>query len=389
MLALLRAAEVFTPENIGKSELLIGGGEIIALERQIDLVSEKLVDEIDLSGKWLVPGFVDSLVHITGGGGEGGFGSRTPELQLSDAVRAGVTTLVGALGTDSLTRNLSNLIAKVRELNAAGLHCLCYTGSYHFPVKTLCGSVERDIVFIPEMIGVGEVAISDHRSSQPIASELAKLAAEARVAGMIAGKAGIVSVHVGDGDGCLDPLLEVGMSSDIPLGQFYPTHINRNPRLFDAGMHFARQGGAIDLTTSTTPDILASGEIKCSRALKLLIDRRVPLERVSFSSDGQASLPLFDAKGELSGLKVGNLASLWQEVRDAILDEQIEPSLALSVVTRNPARILKLQGRGQLQAGGPADLLVIDPDSMQIESVMAGGKWLMREGEVLVKGQFE
>ena len=50
------------------------------------------------------------------------------------------------------------------------------------------------------MIGIGELALSDHRSSQPTRDELLRIASDAHVAGMISGKAGIVHLHLGDGE---------------------------------------------------------------------------------------------------------------------------------------------------------------------------------------------
>ena len=85
----------------------------------------------------------------------GGFGFRTPELAAREALSAGVTTLVAALGTDSLTRSPAQVLGKVREFRAAGVSAFMYTGSYHLPVKTLTGTVESDIMLIPEVLGVG------------------------------------------------------------------------------------------------------------------------------------------------------------------------------------------------------------------------------------------
>ncbi len=389
MLTLLHGAECFAPESLGKQDVLLGGGKILEMAEGLGSISGVAeIETLDLSGKWIVPGLVDSLVHITGGGGEGGFASRTPELNLSAAVKAGITTMVGALGTDSVTRTLSNLLAKARELQAGGIHCFCHTGSYHLPVKTLTDSLETDIVYIPEFIGVGEIAISDHRSSQPDVQSLAELAAQARVAGMVSGKAGIVSIHTGDGRSVLQPLLDVVDQSELPITQFYPTHINRNPWLFEAGIDYAKQGGYVDFTTSTTPEILASGETAAAPALREMLNQGVPLERITFSSDGNASLPLFDNAGRLSGLQVGQVSSLWQAVVDAIRGEKLDPADVLQVVTSNPADILKLD-KGRLQTGGDADLLIVDATTLVIEGVISAGQWLMREGEVLRRGTFE
>lgn len=386
---LIKGAEVYSPRYLGQQDVLIAGCQIISVCKNIELSTSVDVDVIDGRGKVLAPGLVDSLVHIIGGGGEGGFTTRTPEMHLSDAVKAGVTTMVGVLGTDSVTRTLTNLLAKAHALEEEGLTLYCHTGSYQTPARTLFDAIDKDIILIDKFIGVGEVAISDHRSSQPSTQELARLAAQARVGGMLSGKAGIVSVHVGDADTCLQPLLDVVSNSDIPITQFYPTHINRTQTLLDAGKEFARLGGYLDLTASTTPEILAAGEVKCAEALSQLLDAGVPVEQITFSSDGFASLPDFDDAGRLRGLKVGSLTSLLDEVRDAVSDHEVPLEKALTVVTQTPAEILKLPRKGRIGKEADADVLLLDAATLELDTVFAKGQKMMANGVLLKKGLFE
>lgn len=379
-----------SPAALGKKDVLITGGKIAAIENTIDVSIRGFdVDVIDGSEHFLLPGFVDSLVHITGGGGEGGFTTRTPEMNLTDATKAGITTLVGALGTDATTRSLPDLLAKAKALNEQGLSCYCYTGSYQIPVRTLTSSVMDDIILINEFIGVGEVAISDHRSSQPTLNELAKIAAEARVGGMLSGKSGIVSIHTGDGRGLLDILHQVANETDIPITQFYPTHINRSRKLLEAGATFAQAGGYIDLTTSTTKHALATGEVKSSQGLKYLLDNDVPINRITFSSDGHASLPDFDDNGRLLQLLVGDESSLFQEVKDAVVEQNIDLEEAIKVITSNPADILGLKQKGRLAPGNDADCVLVSRENLEIETVISNGRIMVRDGDAVIKGQFE
>jgi beta-aspartyl-dipeptidase (metallo-type) len=51
-----------------------------------------------------------------------------------------------------------------------------YTGAYEYPPPTLTGGVRTDIMHIEQCVGVGEVAVSDSRSSAPTTQELARLA---------------------------------------------------------------------------------------------------------------------------------------------------------------------------------------------------------------------
>ncbi|WP_338887495.1 beta-aspartyl-peptidase [Aeromonas rivipollensis] len=374
MLTLIEGAEIHSPAPLGQQDLLVADGRIAWLGKGLTVPPDWPLVRVDGRGRYLVPGLVDPLAHITGGGGEGGFAFRTPELAAGEALKAGVTTLVAALGTDSLTRTPAQVLGKVREFRAAGVSAYMYTGSYHLPVKTLTGRVESDIMLIPEVLGVGELAISDHRSSAPTQDELARLVSEARVAGLLTGKSGVSFFHVGDGRGALAPLRALRDGTDIPLRQLYPTHCNRNPWLFAEAIDWGRAGGWIDLTTSSFPELLDDGEQLAAEALVALLAAGVPADRISFSSDANASLPRFDGEGRLVEMRCGQIASLWQEcVRACALGVSLE--VALGVVTANPARALGLAGKGMIGVGQDADLLLIAPEHLAIERVMSGGQW--------------
>lgn len=388
MLKLIKNARVFAPEELGAKDVLLAGSQIVSIQDSIEPGSGLGVDVIDARGRLLIPGLIDAHVHLTGGGGEGGFKTRTPEIQLSALVRAGITTVVGCLGTDATTRSMANLVAKARGLIEEGISAYCYTGSYQYPVTTLTGSIREDIVFIPEIVGVGEIALSDHRSSQMTAEELARVAADARVAGMLAGKAGAVHIHMGPGERRFELIEEVIKTTEIPISQFIPTHVDRNYELFLSGLDFAKRGGVIDLTTSTTRSFPDEGDVPCSRLLKRILDAGISIDQVSFSSDGQGSLPLFDEKGVLAGLGVGDVATLFSQIRDSVAVGGVPLSTALKVATVNPARNLQLRNKGNIAVGNDADLVLLD-EAMAINTVIARGQIMVRDGQVLVKGTFE
>ena len=385
---LLRNADIFMPAPFGRADLLLAGGRIVRLEPNIR-VPGPYCEAVDASALLAVPGLIDGHVHITGGGGEGGFATRTPELVLSEVIRGGVTTVVGCLGTDGVTRSLESLLAKARGLDEEGISTFIYTGYYAVPTTTLTGSVERDLLLVDKVIGVGEVALSDHRSTQPAFDEFAHLAAEARRGGILSGKAGIVNIHMGDGRRGLSMLRRIIEETEIPPTQFLPTHINRNPDLFAEGIAFAKAGGLVDLTTSSVPAYIEDSEVRCGRGLRLMLDAGVSVSQITFTSDGQGSLPVFDAHGRFERLGVGRVSSLFAAVREAVLDEGVPLETALQVVTSNPARILKLRGKGGLAAGADADLTLLDPKSLEVRGVIAKGRWMMRDGELTVKGTFE
>lgn len=390
MLTLIRNGEVYAPAYLGKKDILLVGDKIGFIEDKIELPGQFVdIKVVDATGKYIVPGFIDSHVHIMGGGGEGSFRTRTPEIQLTQATLTGITTLVGVIGTDGTTRTMASLIAKAKGLEEEGITCYTQTGSYQVPLKTLTGKIEDDIILVDRIIGVGEVAIADHRSSQPTVNELAKIASAARIGGMLSGKAGIVNVHVGDSYDHLKLLEKIVETTDIPIKQFYPTHINRNAHLFEAGIQYALKGGYVDFTTSTIPQFLEDGEVKCSKALKRMLDAGVPVEQITYTSDGQASLPNFDRDGELIGLQIGQVSSLYDEVKDAVLVEKIPLETAIRVITSNPAKILKLKQKGRVEVEKDADLVLLDQESLDVNTVFARGKLMVENREAIVKGTFE
>lgn len=375
MITLFKNAILYDPDLIGKKDVLTGGGSILAIKDHIDPPAGLETEVVDCGGLWLVPGLIDGHVHLTGGGGEGGPASRMPELQLEMMIDGGVTTVVGCLGTDGITRSVESLLMKVKTLRAQGVSAWMYTGSYQVPPPTITGDLARDIALFEEIIGVGELAISDHRSSIPSFSELARITAHARVAGMIGGKAGIVHVHMGDAKDPFRPIHEVVEGTMMGYKQFLPTHCNRNHHIFEDTKEYGKKG-YVDLTTSSYP-YDPEVEVKSSKALKQLLDAGVPAGHITFTSDACGSLPIFDAEGNLVRIDMGLPSSMLQEIKDSVQEEHIPLETALKVATSNPAKILKLKAKGYVREGLDADILVLGPD-FGIRYLMAMGKMVKR-----------
>lgn len=119
---LIKQIDVFTPDHIGIKDILISDDKIVAIEDEIRFdVTGVTVDVIDGKGMLATPGFIDCHFHILGGGGEGGYQNRTPEVKLSQLTSAGVTTVVGCLGTDGVGRDMTALISKAKGLKAEGI----------------------------------------------------------------------------------------------------------------------------------------------------------------------------------------------------------------------------------------------------------------------------
>lgn len=375
MITLFQKATLYSPHLEGQKDVLVAGKSIIAIADHIEIPKGLEVEMLDCSGMTMIPGLVDAHVHITGGGGEGGPASRMPELETSMMVEGGVTTVVGCLGTDGITRSVDSVLMKVKSLRAKGMSAWMYTGAYQVPPPSITGDIMRDIALIEEVVGLGEIAVSDHRSSVPSTAELARLAAHTRVAGMIGGKAGIVNVHMGDAIDPFRPIHQVVESSELQYKQFVPTHCNRNSYIFEDAKEYGKTG-YVDITTSSYPYYMDE-EIKPSIALKQLLDSGVPIQHITFTSDSCGSLPGFDpVTGKLIKIEMGLPSSILRELKEAVLNEKVPFEQALQVATSNPADILQLAGKGHVKVGYDADLVLLDSD-FTIVRVMANGRLVL------------
>lgn len=384
MLQLLLNADVYAPERLGRRHLLVGGEEILYVGTEQPEIKGVEVETVDLGGWRVMPGLIDGHVHLTGGGGEAGPQTKVPPPTLTDFTLGGVTTAVGVLGTDDLTRTTSELVSRVRALRAEGLSAYCHTGGYHLPPTTLTGSVRSDIVHLDCVLGVGEIALSDHRSSQPTFEEIARLASEAHVAGLMTGKAGILHLHLGDGPRRLGLVERCLDETEIPPRVFNPTHVNRQKELFAEACDLATRGCTIDVTAFPKQ---SDDEWSASEAVRRYLDLRLPTNHITVSSDGGGSLPIFDDRGEIISMNVGSSSALIETIRELMRAGRPLESV-LPVFTSNVASLLRLPRKGRLVEGTDADLVVLDPDG-GVQHVMARGRWHVRDGQPVVRGTFE
>jgi beta-aspartyl-dipeptidase (metallo-type) len=385
---LLRNADVFAPEPLGVQDLLLGGGRVLWLGQGLDALPTALAattEVIDLEGRRLIPGLIDGHVHVTGGGGEAGFSTRVPPVPLTRFTTAGVTTVVGLLGTDDVARSTRDLVAAVNALREEGLNAWAYTGGYHVPPTTLTGSVRADLVFIEPLLGVGEVAISDHRSSQPTYDEILRLAADAHVAGLMTGKAGILHLHLGDGPRGLDLVRRAMAESEIPARVFNPTHVNRRRGLFDEAIELARAGCTVDITAFPVEE--GEDAYGAAEALQRYLASGAPPERVTISSDAGGCLPCFDADGRVCSMDVGSAGALLGSMRE-LLGAGMALETMLPAFTSNPARLLRLSDKGRIAAGADADLVALDATG-GADTVIIRGAVHVRGGKAVRRGTFE
>ncbi len=373
---LLKNVDLYAPEHLGEADLLILGAQVAEIGKDLDVKVPGL-EVINCEGAVAAPGIIDHHNHFGGAGGEGGFNFRTPPAQLSTFVKAGITSAVGLLGTDGYGRSLVELLQKSRALEIEGLSTWIYTGAYQLPGPTITGKVGTDIAWIDKVIGC-KMALSDHRSSHPSVESIRALVSEVRVSGMLAGKRGVVCVHMGSEAAGLEPLRQAVAGIDVPLTQFMPTHVSRCDSLLADAVKWVNEGGVADITADE----------KTPAAVAQFVEGGADLSRVCFSSDGNGSMPRFDAAGNFAGMGVGDPATILKAVAQCAESGAVPLEKLLAMASANPAKWLNLSGKGRIEKGFDADVMILD-EKLGLRTLIGKGRLMLRDGVVLAKGTFE
>jgi len=377
---LIRNANIYAPEALGIKDILIAEGKIIAIDDHLENHSG-IDQEWNAAGRIITPGFIDQHIHIIGAGGKHGFSSMTPELQLSELVACGSTTVVGLLGTDGCTKNVRNLYSKVKALEQEGLSAYMFTGYYGLDPMYIMDSVQEDLTFIDKVLGC-KIAISDIRSSYPTALELVRLLREVMVGGMLASKKGILHLHLGNLESKMDVLFELVEKYEFPIKHISPTHVGRTKELFDEAIRFAKLGGMIDITTG------ASRFTAPYLAVLEALEQGVSIDTMTFSTDGNAGLDKKDESGKIIGVRRAPIEANLIEVVNLIKKGGLPIEQAIRLVTVNPAVNLGLPQKGRIKVGCDADFCSFS-ENMELKDVIARGVMKMQEGVVVKKGNYE
>ncbi len=390
---IIKNGDVYAPEHIGKKDILGINDKIVSIDKDILPSTLNIIDKnikiIDASRCIVIPGYIDQHVHINGAGGEGGPQYRTLPIQFSEFVKAGITSVGGLLGTDGFARSLKALLMKARALEQEGISTWIYAGAYEYPSPTITGSILSDIILIDKVMGL-KIALSDHRASHPTLDEFIRATSEARAGGVIAGKAGVVHIHMGSEKLGLSYLFDIIKKTEIPVEQFAPTHLNKNDEaFFQQVVAFGKLGGYIDLTAGVSGEEKSSNYIKPGKVIKKLLNRGIPIEKITISTDGNGSLPKFNEKKEFVGMRVASVSSLHREFIDMVKEEKISTEQAIYVTSTNIAKHLKLDSKGEIRVGKDADIVVLDKNLLKIKHVIARGKVLMEDEKVVKFGTFE
>jgi beta-aspartyl-dipeptidase (metallo-type) len=366
VITLIENGEVYTPAPMGKQQVLLTDGKI----GKVGSVDRRAVESlgveyeiVDASGCLVVPGFIDPHAHLLGGSGEDGFATQTPEFFIGELVPFGITSVVGALGVDTTMKTMAGLLAKAKALNEQGLNAYIWTGGYNIPPNSVMNSVRDDIMFLEEVIGTGEVAISDRRGMNTTAVELARVVSDTYIGGMLARKSGVTHFHVGEMDRRLEPLRLLLDDHDIDPKCIYPTHVQRNEKLMAEAVELTKRGCNVDVDT-IAEDL--------AKWLRFYLDQGGDPACLTASSDASISSPRV----------------LSEQIRSCVTQHNFPLELVLPLVTRNTARILKLEKKGTLEKGKWGDILLLEKDTLEIVHVLSKGIFMVRDGSMVVEEAF-
>ena len=374
MLKIIKNAEIYSPDYLGKKDILIGGEKILAIDNSID-INSSVAEIIDAKGKIITPGLIDQHIHLTGAGGKQAFSSMTPEISVNELIQCGTTTVMGMLGTDGVTRTLQGLYAKVKGLEQEGLSAYMLTGYFGYPTKTMLGSVLEDMVFIDKVIGC-KTAISDERASFPTENELLKVLREVHVGGLTSGKGGILHIHLGALESRMDILLDLVKKRHFPIRHISPTHVGRTKELFDQAIEFAKLGGMIDISTGGTKFDLPYKQVLYA------LEKGVSIDNITFSSDGNAGMAKKDENGNIIKLYKAPVDLNLKQVILLIQEAGMSISDAFKLITTNPARNLSLYHKGKIAVGNDADLCFFDKEFC-LTDVISRGSIMMKNAEII------
>ncbi|BDZ65471.1 amidohydrolase family protein [Agromyces mangrovi Wang et al. 2018] len=385
----LRGGSVLSPTGFVPADVWTAAGTILGVGPHAsgpEAVPPGAPDaiELDCTGKLVTPGLVDGHLHIMGGGGGGGYASRIPELPVDAVLEAGITTCVAMPGVDPLTRPLEGLLALARAYRQQGVRAVAMTGGFIWPPRTLTGGIRSDVYLIPDLVGV-KVALGEHLATAPDAAELVSLLRELEWVGRMTGGAALLHAHLGMGD---DPArdLEVALVEsgvDRPIVQV--THANYTEQTLAAAIRLGGAGCRVDVNPLLRPGRVA-GALSPVEAVRRLLDAEVPLERLSLSTDGNASVPreIADGSYELYDRHLDLLGTVRALESEGILSLEE----AFGLVTANPAEALQRGDLGLVRPGAAADLLVLDPETLAVETVLSDGVVRVRDGRAVAPSKF-
>jgi N-acetylglucosamine-6-phosphate deacetylase len=373
----LAGARVVLPSGVVRTRLTVESGRIVTNAPEEH-------PTVDLTGHWIVPGFVD--IHVHGGGGASfSAGSAHEALTVAATHRVhGTTTMLASLVTDDLddlARQAAVLSELVEQGEFAGIH---FEGPFLSPHR--CGAHQPSLLREPDPADVRKLlgAARGAARMMTLAPELPGGLASVR----LLADAGVIAAvgHTDAGYEATLDAIEAGATVATHLFNAMPPLGHRAPgpvtalledervtvELINDGIHLHPAVLALAFTTATAARVAFITDAMGAAGMG---DGRYPLGPMQVEVRGGVAR-LVDG-GSIAGSIAGSTLTLDTAFQRAVTVDKLPIEHVVKAISAGPAKLLGLYDRiGSLEPGKDADLVVLD-EHFSLTAVMRKGEWLM------------
>ncbi|MDD3009834.1 MAG: hypothetical protein PHU97_00765 [Bacteroidales bacterium] len=356
MLTLLKSCEIYAPDYLGIGDILLGGTKILAIKKEIHPPAGMETELINCSGYMVFPGLIDPVCFFCGNGADEEEQRQNNASDFAEAAFvSGVSSVIGTLGWNDITRSAGELLQKTKQLNFSGLNTGAYTGGFRGNSCIFLQRIASDLAYIQEITATGPMAIADHRAGMPEESLFANLHAEAETGAELGRKSAVVVYMLGEDKSQYSKTLEK-MQNIVPVHRHAMlSGVNRNNEAMKAAKKFGIKG-LINIVANTT-GFFQEETIHPATALKEFLRAGVPIKNITLSSYAG-----FEAV-KPNPIDIKNQMRLFfKAFGESISDFNIPTEIVAKVFSRNAAETFKMQGKGILKPGMHADVLVLTKD---------------------------
>lgn len=375
MLTLLKSGEVYTPRPLGLCDILMAGNRIIAMEKELRAPKEFPVNLVNCSGYKVFPGLVDPVFYPCDNSDTDNPDTLLPAKISGSAFRAGITSAIGSLGWNDITREPGTLLRKVQILRTNGLQCHAYTGGFSGQSSVLLKNSAADLAYVSDYVATGIIGVTDHRAGRLSAEMLSSFHANAESGATLGNKSPVVVYMPGEESQQYDDFF-LRIKRVIPMAKHLMiAGVNRNKKLMESARKFGMTG-LINIA-AYTGGFFEGEAIEATKALKYFLRAGVPIKNISISSF---------AGIEQHKTRNHNIEQQYTAFYDAfyqsICDQNIPTDIVTKIFSTNAARSLRLRNKGELYTGGPADILVATKDNLPVH-LWGNGDILLYDKKVL------